>query len=54
MFTLLFTFSIISNAALLQYGALNVFWLGTFLQIIGWGFQVVVGHGYFEGWQWRC
>jgi len=25
------------------------FWLGVIAQIVGWGFQVVIGHGYFEG-----
>jgi hypothetical protein len=27
----------------------DIFFIGVILQVFGWGFQVVVGHGYFEG-----
>jgi len=49
LYVLLFTFCIVSNVIVSQSGVAKAFWFGLFLQIIGWGSQVVIGHGYFEG-----
>jgi len=49
IFILVNTFSCISNVLVFTYGVSQIFYLGLIAQIIGWGFQVVIGHGYFEG-----
>jgi len=38
-----------ANVGLSQYGFYQCFWFGVVLQIVGWGVQVGVGHGYYEG-----
>jgi len=37
-----------ANYTVFLYGISKAFWVGLAAEIIGWGFQVVIGHGYFE------
>lgn len=45
---LLAVFTLLANDVHLALGIERTFWLGMLLQLVGWGIQVGIGHGYFE------